>query len=72
MAQLFDETKTCVVETSGFPSNRSLHYNAISHNASHAKYVQTDTFGDAKISIIFPPGTITMRLVRSNDVTNVA
>lgn len=65
--------RTCVVEISvDFrQTDRSLLYNAISHDASHRanKHVQTDTFG--KISMIFPPGTITMRLAQSNDATNI-
>jgi len=65
--------RTCVVEISvDFrQTDRSPLYNAISHDASHRanKHVQTDTFGE--ISMIFPLGTITMRLVQSNDATNI-
>lgn len=65
--------RTCVVEISvDFrQTDRSLLYNAISHDASHCanKHVQTDTFGE--ISMIFPPGTITMWLAQSNDAINI-
>ena len=35
VAQLFDATELAFGNIGGFPSNRSLHYNAISHDASH-------------------------------------